>query len=143
MSKTIYVIANFEVGQYNDHPWMNSRPFYKNEDFKGPGIELCLLSDIFWSMAAPKGAIIKMTLYRIRVNNATEFYQKRQTLFDTSNYTAEFIASVGFENIVDFSYEVDPNNTEQFTNGHKLNISHHKLDRTKYYLSCPSIILNE
>ncbi len=145
MSKTIYILAHFEIDEFNDFPWMNSKPFFENYSFEGPGKQLCLLSDIFWNKVAPEKAIINISLYKIKINTINDFLNQRQKLFDSKNFTPSFVANLGFEKIVDFAYEVNENNRNQFKNGHQLSFCYDKkrMIVDQYYLSCPTIILNE
>ena len=139
MPKTFYTLANFFVDDRNDHPWMTSTPFYQME---GDRTHLAMIRDTFINFVALPGETIRFSLYRIEVDDAKSFLQKRAMIFNNKDYTFSTVRSYGFEKVVDFNYIVDEEHKEQDFNGIKIRFCYdrdEKMFKDKIYLSCPSI----
>ena len=154
-STYIYILASFD--DEANEKWMQSRPLiemWRNENI----IELMYLSDIHFNFVEKKGVCTKISLYRIKIDKYIDmrvddvskynellketrnFYQKRAQIFETKNYSDEFVSSLGFEKLVDFNYLIDPDNKEQTFNNYSIEFSYHN-DKKKdsFYLDCPLI----
>jgi hypothetical protein len=152
-STYIYTLGSFDT----DQKWMQSKPLIEMRRNKNI-IELMYLSDIYFNFVEKKGVRSKMSLYRIKIDKyidmrvddvskykellkeTTNFYQKRGLIFETKNYSDQFISSLGFEKLVDFNYLIDPNNKEQTFNNYSIDFSYNN-DKKKdsFYLDCPLI----
>ena len=154
MSSTyIYTLASFDNKE--NEKWMQSRPLIemrRNENI----IELMYLSDIHFNFVEKKGSRAKMSLFRIKIDKYIDmrvddvskynellketknFYQKRGQIFETKNYSDEFLSSLGFEKLVDFNYLIDPDNKEQVFNDYSITLSYH-YNKGEFYLDCPHI----
>jgi len=154
-STYIYTLASFD-NKVNEK-WMQSRPLIemrRNENI----IELMYLSDIHFNFVEKKGVCAKISLFRIKIDKYIDmrvddvskynellketknFYQKRAKIFETKNYSDEFLSSLGFEKLVDFNYLIDPDNKEQTFNNYSIEFSYnnHK-KKDSFYLDCPLI----
>jgi hypothetical protein len=148
----IYTLANFDT----DEKWMQSRPLIEFQRKDENIIELMYLSDIHFNFVEKKGTISKMSLYRIKIDKyidmtidsvskyktllreCANFYNKRDEILKTNNYSDEFISSLGFQKLVDFNYLVDPDKKEQEFNDYTIKLSYHA-NKDDFYLDCPHI----
>jgi hypothetical protein len=148
----IYTLANFDAKD----KWMQSQPLIEFQRKDENIIELMYLSDIHFNFVEKKDKISKMSLYRFKINKfidmtrddiskykallkeCTSFNQQRSKIFETNNYSDEFIRSLGFEKLVDFHYLVDPDNKEQVFNDYSITLSYH-YNKGEFYLDCPHI----
>jgi hypothetical protein len=154
-STYIYTLASFD--NKDNEKWMQNRPLIEIiRDNKI--IELMYLSDIHFNFVEKKGNISKISLYRIKIDKYIDletddvqryiallketknFYNNRAKIFETNNFSNEFIDSLGFEKLVDFNYLIDPNNNEQIFDNYSIKFSYHVDKETNsFYLDCPLI----
>jgi hypothetical protein len=142
MSKDIYVLANFILDSTNLEPWMCRVPLIEL-DFNDY-VRLQLIQDLHLNYTLSENNTIKVTLYKLTINENKEFSNKRRKIFTDENYNENFISSLGFKKIKSFDYMINKQKQIQYFDNISLMFSyieHPKITNGKYYIDCPNICI--
>jgi hypothetical protein len=142
MSKEIYVLGNLTVDDTNSSPWMCSISLV--ELVHNDHISLQLLQDLYLNFILSKNSVIKMTLYKINISKISEFNKKRHEIFETNNYSDDFVALLGFKRVKDFTYIINKKERTQYFDDISVTFSYTEspnIPRGKYYIDCPYITI--